>query len=417
MVAPVAIGATPSPCRRNRHSAVSAIPQADFPSWPVYAPEEIAAVERVLRSGRVNYWGGEEGRSFEQEFARQMQTGYGVALANGSVALELAIRALGIGPGDEVIVTPRSFIASASSVPLCGATPVFADVERDSQNLSAETIRPRITPRTRAILVVHLAGWPCDMAPILELAAEQGLRVIEDCAQAHGARIDGRPVGSFGDLAAFSFCQDKIISTGGEGGMLLTSSETLWQKAWAFKDHGRRYPSPEQRGLAPGSFRWVHDSFGSNLRMTEMQAAIGRVQLRRLEEWVQRRRDNAAILARRLADIPALSIPQPPSGVDHAYYKFYVFLDPSRLRPGWSRGRIIGEINERGVPCSTGSYGEIYTEQAFRQAGFGPPEEHLPTAAMLAASSLMFSVHPTLEPAHMQRMADIIHQTMSAAMD
>lgn len=394
---------------------MSATPQANYPSWPVYAPDEVAAVERVLRSGRVNYWGGEQGRRFEQEFAHHIGATHGVALANGSVALELAIRALGIGPGDEVIVTPRSFIASASSVPLCGATPVFADVEPGSQNLSADTIRPRITPRTRAVIVVHLAGWPCDMEPILELAAASSLRVIEDCAQAHGASIDGRPVGSFGDLAAFSFCQDKIISTGGEGGMLLTSSEALWKKAWAFKDHGRRVPASEQFEQAPGSFRWVHDSFGSNLRMTEMQAAIGRIQLRKLDDWVRRRRDNAATLKQRLSDVPALSIPQPPPGFEHAYYKFYAFLDPSRLRSGWSRSRIIDELNARGVPCSTGSYGEIYTESAFQQAGFFPPEEHLPTAATLAATSLMFVVHPTLESIHMQRMAGIIRETLLTA--
>lgn len=386
------------------------------PGWPHFADDEIAAVESVLRSGKVNYWTGDQGRLFEQEFAAYVGVEHGIALANGTLALELALRAIGIGPGDEVIVTPRTFIASASSVVTCGATPVFADIDRDSQNITAAAIATQITPRTRAIIAVHLAGWPCDMDPILDLAAAHGLRVIEDCAQAHGARYRGHPVGSFGDLAAFSFCQDKIMTTGGEGGMLITASDELWDRAWSYKDHGK-----SQRAMSrpqhpeDGPFRWVHESFGSNFRMTEMQAAIGRVQLGKLDEWVAIRRRNAAILAKGLADVPALYIPQPPEHVDHAFYKFYAFVVPSRLGDGWSRNRLMDELNRRGVPCFGGSCSEVYRERAFVDAKLNP-QMRLPVARELGDSSIMFLVHPTLSAEDMLGMLDVIRSTLDEAM-
>lgn len=307
-----------------------------LPAWPRYDDDEIAAVQQVLTSGRVNYWTGTEGREFEREFADYVGVDHGVVLANGSVALELALRALDIKAGDEVIVTPRTFIASASSIAVCGATPVFADVDRDSQNITAETIAPRISNRTRAIILVHLAGWPCDMAPILELAKQHDIRVIEDCAQAHGATYEQHPIGSFGDVAVFSFCQDKIITTGGEGGMLVTRSKQLWEKAWAYKDHGKSHAAVyDPKPSHDIAFRWIHESFGSNYRMTEMQAAIGRIQLRKLDDWVNRRRRNAQVLIERLSRILALRVPTPEDRMCHAYYKFYAFLNTKLLRPDW----------------------------------------------------------------------------------
>ncbi len=266
-----------------------------FPPWPYYEPDEMEAVTAVLASGRVNYWTGEEGRQFESEFAAQVGTQHAVAVMNGSVALELALRALGLGPGDEVVVPARSFIASASSVVLVGARPVFADVDPLSGNLTAESIAAVLSPRTRAVIVVHLGGWPCDMDSISALTQARGLRLIEDCAQAHGATYKGRQVGSFGAAAAFSFCQDKIMSTGGEGGMLVCNDETVWQRAWSYKDHGKSWDAVYRRQHPPG-FRWLHESFGSNWRMTEMQAAIGRRQLKKLSSWVAQRQQNALAL-------------------------------------------------------------------------------------------------------------------------
>ena len=384
-----------------------------FAPWPSFTAEEADAVQRVLLSNQVNYWTGTEGREFEKEFAAHCQVKHAIALANGTVALELALYALGIGPGDEVITTSRTFIASASCIVMRGATPVIVDVDPDSQNLTAETIRPLITPRTKAIIAVHLAGWPCDMEPIMALANEHGLKVIEDCAQCHGALYKGRPVGSLGHIAAFSFCQDKIMTTGGEGGMLVTDDTALWEKAWAFKDHGKSFDAVYRRQHPPG-FRWLHESFGTNMRLTEMQSAIGRIQLRRLPEWVAARRNHAATLTEAFTQIPALRVTLPPGDIFHSYYKYYVFLRPDRLREGWDRDRIMAAINAAGVPCYSGSCSEIYLEKAFRDAGLGP-RERLSVAKGLGETSLMFLVHPTLGDEELDRTAAVVHRVMVQA--
>jgi dTDP-4-amino-4,6-dideoxygalactose transaminase len=381
--------------------------------WPYFDGEQIAAVEAVLRSGKVNYWTGEQARAFEREFAESCGCRYGVALANGTLALELALHVLGIGAGDEVVVTPRSFVASASCAVVRGARPIFADVDPVSQNITADSIRKVLSPRTRAIIAVHLAGWPCDLSPILDLARDQGLKVIEDCAQAHGASYRGRPVGSFGDVAAFSFCQDKIITTGGEGGMLVTNDEPAWRAAWAYKDHGKSYDAVYHRAHPPG-FRWLHQSFGSNWRITEMQAALGRVQLRRLPEWLARRRRHAAILTAALRRLPALRVTEPPAEIGHAYYKYYVFVRPERLKPGWSRDRIMTAIAAEGVPCLSGSCSEMYLEQAFDPPGLRPAER-LPVARELGETSLMLLVHPTLTETDMERACRVVEEVVSEA--
>lgn len=301
--------------------------------WPIYDEEQIADVVSVLRSGQVNAWTGPAVGEFERAYADYLGRKHAVALANGSLALDVALHALGVGPGDEVIVTPRSFIASASCVPLAGGTPVFADVDPDSQNLSASTIAAEITPKTKGIILVHLAGWPCDMDPIMELARKHGLWVIEDCAQAHGAEYHGRPVGAFGDIAAFSFCQDKVITTGGEGGLLAMDDDDLWRTAWSLKDHGKSYDTI-QRDRDTIGFRWLHESFGTNYRMTSMQAVLGTRQLQRLPEWHSRREQNAEILLSAMRELVALRTPEPPRDVRHAWYRLYTFVRPDRLRAG-----------------------------------------------------------------------------------
>ena len=382
-----------------------------FAPWPSFTPEEAEAVQHVLLSNKVNYWTGIEGREFEKEFAVYTGCRYAIALANGTVALELALYALGIGPNDEVIVTPRTFIASASCIVMRGAIPVLADVDPVSQNITVGTIRPLITPRTKAIICVHLAGWPCDMDPIMGLAREHGLKVIEDCAQAHGATYKGRPVGSLGDVAAFSFCQDKIMTTGGEGGMLTTNDTALWEKAWAFKDHGKSYDAIYNRQHPPG-FRWLHESFGTNWRLTEMQSAIGRLQLRKLSEWTYTRQKYASILTDALTKIHAFRVTVPPSEIGHAYYKYYVFLRTELLLSGWNRDRIMAAINEEGVPCYSGSCSEIYLEKAFTNTSW-VPKNRLPIAKELGETSLMFLVHPTLTEADIHKTCDVIGSVMS----
>ena len=367
---------------------------SDFPAWPVCGDDEIAAVERVLRSGRLNYWTGTEGLAFEKEFAAYVGSRYAIALANGTVGLELALAVLDIGPGDEVIVPSRTFIATASSVVARGARPICVDIDRDSQTMTAETIRPHLSSRTKAIIPVHLAGWPCDMQPILELAKRLDLWVIEDCAQAHGAKYRGKPVGTIGDIGVYSFCQDKIMTTGGEGGMLVTDREEIWKRAWSYKDHGKCYDAVHNQQHAPG-FRWLHKSFGTNWRMTEMQSAIGRIVLRKLDAWVKIRRQNAEFYRKALSDCDAIRVPQPAVEDYHSFYKFYAFVRPEKLLPGWNRDRLVAEINALGVPCFTGSCSEIYLEEAFPREW--RPAERYSVAKELGETSLMFLVHPGID--------------------
>lgn len=385
-----------------------------FPPWPSFAEDEISAVARVLHSNQVNYWTGTEGREFETEFARWVDVPHAVALNNGTIALEAALKALGIGPGDEVIVSPRSFIASASCVVSAGAVPVFADVDYESQNLSAETIAAVLSPRTRAVIPVHLAGMPCDMDPILELAKAHGLAVVEDCAQAHGARYKGRSVGSMGDVGAWSFCQDKIMTTGGEGGMVTTRDDELWSKMWSYKDHGKSWTAVYARDHKPG-FRWLHDSFGTNGRMLEVQAAIGRIQLKRMGQWTQARRANAEHIWSVARDVMGLRAPTVPEWAEHAAYKAYVFVEPAALKTAWDRDRIMAAINERGVPCYSGSCSEVYLERAFDNTGWRPAEP-LPVARSLGETSLMFLVHPTLESRHIAKTCEVLAEVMQQAL-
>ncbi len=381
--------------------------------WPYYAPDEIEAVAQVLRSGKVNYWTGEVCRQFEREFAAACQVRYAVAVSNGTTALELALRAAGIGPGDDVIVPSRTFVATADSVANCGARPVFSDVDKHSQNLTAHTIRQVLTEKTRAVIVVHLGGWPCEMDAINKLARDRNLLVVEDCAQAHGAKYKGRPVGSLGHVAAFSFCQDKIISTGGEGGMLVTDDAEIWRRAWSFKDHGKSYAAVYSKEK-PAGFRWVHDSIGTNWRMTEMQAAIGSLQLAKLPLWHRRRSRNAGILYRLLRAQPALRMPMPPEHIEHAYYKYTVFLRPNRLQKAWSRDRILRELTAQGVPCLLGISPEIYQEKAFDGTGWRPPHRFR-VARMLGETSLTFLVHPTLGDKDMENIAAVVSSVMQEA--
>jgi dTDP-4-amino-4,6-dideoxygalactose transaminase len=392
-----------------------------FASWPNFSEEEVAAVTDVLRSGRVNYWTGQECRAFEQEFAAWADSTHAVAVANGTVALDLALRGLGIGPGDAVIVTPRTFLASATCVINAGATPIFADVDPDSGNLTAETIAAALTPRTRAVIVVHLAGAPAEMNSIMALAEAHDLKVVEDCAQAHGARYEGRSVGSIGHVGAWSFCQDKIMTTGGEGGMVTTNDPALWSRMWSFKDHGKSWQAVYEREHPPG-FRWLHESVGTNWRMMEVQAAIGRIQLRHMPDWTARRGANAARLRAAFqrfaaADGP-VRLPRPVGAARgassvHAQYKFYAHVRPENLAEHWTRDRIVAEINALGVPCFQGSCSEVYLEKAFDQVG--RPPRRLPTARRLGETSLMFLVHPTLTQDDIDRACHAIEHVLAAA--
>ena len=399
---------------------------SNFSSWPSFTDEEANAVQRVLLSNKVNYWTGEETHLFEKEFAEWCGVNYCVAVFNGTLALDLALKAIAIKPGDEVVVTPRTFIASISCVVNAGAKPVFADIDISSGNISAATIASVITPKTRAVICVHLAGWPCDMDPIMELAELHNLKVIEDCAQAHGAKYKGRSVGSIGHIGAWSFCQDKIITTGGEGGMVTTNDKNLWRIMWEYKDHGKSYEAVYEREHAVG-FRWLHESFGTNWRMIEMQAVIGRIQLNRIAEWVKRRTHNATLIGITCSKFKSLRVPVfktcdnfcncvplNSKSCAHAYYKFYVYVKSEFLNLGWNREEIIKAINKLGVPCYHGTCAEVYLEKAFDGTGWRP-ESRLPVANELGETSLMFLVHPTLTSDEIIKTCCAIQEVMLKA--
>jgi hypothetical protein len=402
------------PLERSSVELVSPVPANTraWPAWPVFAADEIDAATAVLTSGKVNYWTGEHGKAFEREFAAWHRVKHSIALGNGTLALELGMLALGIGPGDDVIVPARTFIASASAAVARGARVVCADVDHDSGNLTAATVEAAITPATRAVVVVHLGGWPADIEAIRKVCDPRGIAVIEDCAQSHGARIRGAATGSLGVIAAFSFCQDKIMTTGGEGGMVTTNDSNLWSRMWAYKDHGKDYEQVHRTDHPPG-FRWLHGSFGSNYRITEMQAAIGRLQLGKLDAWCARRRRSAAILHHGLESLPALRIPWADSDIEHAYYRMYAYVEPSRLKDDWSRDRIAQVVTAAGVPCMQGSCSEIYREKAFPDAW--RPEQPLPVAAELGRTSLALLVHPTLGDEDMRHAVRVIRDVVTAA--
>lgn len=384
-----------------------------FSPWPSFTEEEASAVHDVILSNRVNYWTGDECRLFEKEFAAWVGCDYAVALSNGTLALDVALKALGIQQGDDVIVTSRTFFASVSCIVTAGANPVFADVDLNSQNITADSIRAVLTPRTKAVIVVHLAGMPADMDPILNLATENGFFVIEDCAQAHGAKYKGRSVGSIGHIGAWSFCQDKIMTTGGEGGMVTTNDKSLWLAMWSYKDHGKSYEAVYLKNHPPG-FRWLHESFGTNWRMMETQAVIGRIQLRRMTEWTAARKQNASLLDSVAVRYKSLRVVQIPSDCEHAEYKHYFFINPEYLSPGWSRDRIVDEMLTRGIPCYQGSCSEVYLEKAFDGTPWRP-DVRLKNAKTLGETSLMMLVHPTLTASEMKKACDALDEILSAA--
>ncbi|EHH0708297.1 DegT/DnrJ/EryC1/StrS family aminotransferase [Vibrio vulnificus] len=384
-----------------------------FSPWPSFTQEEADAVSRVLLSNKVNYWTGTECREFEKEFAAWAGCEYSIALGNGTLALDLALKALGVGEGDEVITTSRTFLASASAIVTAGASPVFADVDLNSQNITAETIGKVVTEKTKAVIVVHLAGMPAEMDAIMALAAERGFYVIEDCAQAHGAKYKGRSVGTIGHIGAWSFCQDKIMTTGGEGGMVTTNDQALWSVMWSYKDHGKSYDAVYNRQHPPG-FRWLHESFGTNWRMTELQGVLGRIQLQRMAEWTAKRQHNGQLIDQAVADLPLVRCVEVADYIEHAEYKHYLFVNPEQLKQGWSRDRIVEEINAAGVPAYQGSCSEIYLEKAFDNTPWRPTER-LPNAVQLGETSLMFLVHPTLTAAEMEKTTAVVRDVLLSA--
>jgi len=389
-----------------------------FAPWPSFDAEIVEAVKDVLKSGKVNQWTGPHVYAFEKEYAQYLGVKHAIAMANGTVTLDVALKVLGIGPGDEVVVSSRSFVASASCVAYAGALPVFADIDVSSGNMTAETIAAVVTKKTKAVLVVHLAGWPCDMDAIVRLCRSKKLFLIEDCAQAHGALYKGKQAGTFGDFSSFSFCQDKIFTTGGEGGLLVTNDIKLWKKAWSLKDHGRDFDVVfNQKGGT--SFKWMVNSFGSNYRMTELQAAIGRIMLKRLDDMVRVRRWHAALLDAAFVNMDGLVAPAVPDESEHAYYKYYVYVDPGKLKAGVSRDTVLQALSASGIPCGSGACPEIYREKAFRdqrrQLGL-PVQKRWPVSRKLGETSIMLQVHPTLTEESIEYVIQCMNSILKKAL-
>lgn len=384
-----------------------------FEKWPVFQPEEIEAACRVMQSGNVNYWTGNECNQFEIEFAKLVGVRHSIALSNGTVALELALIGLGIKEGDEVVVPSRSYFATVSCVIAVGAVPVFVDVDKEHGVMSASEIKKVITPNTRAVICVHLAGYPCDMDSIMRLSAEFEIKVIEDCAQAHGALYQGKSVGSFGHVSAWSFCQDKIISTCGEGGMVTTNDSELWKRMWSYKDHGKSYEAVKF-GQAGTGFKWLHESFGTNWRMTEIQAAVGCIQIKKLPLWRKKRASNAEKIRTVCRVFNAMQVANIPCHITHAYYRCCVKVSPEGLKRNWSRDKIRDAIQAHGVPCFDGSCSEIYLEKAFEGRVF-TPLKRFKNAKSFTEQSIAFLVHPTLSTESVDRTCDAISKVMSVA--
>ena len=353
-------------------------------SYPNYNQKTLKRILEVLKSGRVNYWTGNECKEFEKEFSKYIGNRYAITLSNGSVALELALKALRLKKGDEIIVSPRSFIISASCVFNLGLKPIFADVDENG-NLSIEGIKNSYNKKVKAIIVVHLNGLSCDMDPILNFVKKNKIFLIEDCSQAHGAIYKGNKVGSFGDISTWSFCQDKIISTGGEGGMISTNNKKLWLKLWSLKDHGKNYKSVFFKKHKTG-FKWLHEDLGSNYRMTEMQAVIGREQLKSLDKQIKKRNLIANLYINGLKDyyIKHDILKKPDFTYKnnsvkkinlylHAFYRLNLFINKNKV----NRNKLIQQLNKNKVSCGVGSCPEIYREKIFKKLKLHPKKRLL----------------------------------------
>ena len=385
----------------------------NFSSWPTFSKKELNVIEKIITSGKVNYWTNNYGKDFEKNFSNFFSCNHAIAVANGSVALDIALEALEIKAGDEVIVTPRSYIASASCIVKIGAKPIFADIDLESQNITADSIEQKITKKTKAVICVHLGGWPCDMNKILNISKKYKISIIEDCSQSHGAEINGEKVGSFGHISTFSFCNDKIISTLGEGGMLLTNKKKLWRKMWSIKEHGKNYKKFNKK-IYNNLFKWQVDSIGSNYRLTEIQSAVGDIQLKRLENTLKIRKRNANKLRKACEKFDSIRVPLVPNNIKHAYYRFYIFLKVEKLKKSWTRNKIIKKINDLGVPCFTGSCPEIYREKVFIDKKLSP-KKRLSNAQDIGETSLAFLVDQTLEKKDLEKACRVIEIIFSQA--
>lgn len=356
---------------------------------PLIGDEEEAAVLAALRSGRLAQ--GQRVREFEERFAAFCGTAEAVAVSSGTAALMIALAVHGLGPGDEVITTPFTFAATANAILFTGARPVFVDVRDDDFNVDPSLIEAKITPQTRAVLPVHLYGQPCDMTAIASIARKHGLLVVEDAAQAHGATVDGKTVGSFG-TGCFSFYATKNMTTG-EGGMITTNDSAIADKARRYRSHGE-------------SSRYVSESLGYNFRMTEVLAAIGLTQLSRLPERNERRRANAAYLTEHLRGVIT---PNEMPGRHHVYHQYTVRV-PSPDDASAARDALKAKLAESGVQTSVYYPLPVYRQPLYANLGYRDP---LPVAERLSREVLSLPVHPALTPDDLKTIVDAVNEAAS----
>jgi dTDP-4-amino-4,6-dideoxygalactose transaminase len=371
----------------------------------VYNQKQINLVSEILEKNKTNYWTGDHGGLFEREFSKYHGVKYSVCVSNGSVALEIALKALNLKKTAAVIVTPRSFIISASCVLNLGLRTIFADIDQNG-NLSIEGIKKVYNKSVKAIIVVHLNGLPCDMDPILKFVKKNKLFLIEDCSQAHGAIYKNKKVGSYGNISTWSFCQDKIISTGGEGGMISTNSKKLWSKCWSLKDHGKNFKSIFYKKHKTG-FKWLHDNLGSNYRMTEMQSIIGRCQLKSLDKQIIKRTQIAYLYIDGLKDFwTKYNLLQKPNFIcstcplknqankkcnfcRNVFYRLNLFINSKKIK----QLKLINEFNKKKIACGVGSCPEIYREKIFKKLK-AYPKKRLANAKLLGETSIVFPINP-----------------------
>jgi dTDP-4-amino-4,6-dideoxygalactose transaminase len=373
-------------------------------NYPYYPPKLIKKVSQTLKSGKVNYWTGNEGILFEKEFSNYVGNNYSIAVSNGSVALELALKALNLKKNDKIIVTPRSFIISASCVQNLNLKPVFADIDVNG-NLSIEGIKKSYSKKVKAIILVHLNGLPCDLDPIIKFAKKFKLKIVEDCSQAHGALYKNKPIGSLGDVAIWSFCQDKIISTGGEGGMISTNNKKIWEKCWSMKDHGKNYYSVFYKKHKIG-FKWLHDSYGSNYRMTEIQAVLGRYQLKNLNSQIKTRNTIARKVINSLklfwtkhkliqeinfkcSGCKLINLKNNCSNCRHSFYRLNFFININRKK----KLELLTHLKNKNVNCNEGPCPEIYNEKVFKKMKIIPSKK-LINAILLGNKSIVYQINP-----------------------
>jgi len=380
------------------------MPTSAYHTWPHYTQSEAEIIKQVLLSNKVNYWTGTETRKFEIEFKHTIRCRYTIAVSNHDAAFDLALLGLDIQSGDEVILSPLTDFYSINSLVAIGATPIFADVCPQTNNITHETVAEVISAQTKAVVCLHYAGLPCDMDPILDLAFSKNLSVVEDCSQALGAQYKGHPVGSLGDISYFSFSDDAIVTTAGEGGMVATNKFQFWDRMRAHKDGGKSFD--KMTYLMPINDKLVHDRFGTNLRMTELQGAIGRLQLKNIKRWNVKRNAYLTSIWKTVSAIDGLFAPLDSHSsnvlagdlqdqIIHGGYKCIVLVDPLTLNPGWDRDAIVEELQELGVPCYSAKYEEVYHQTAVKEARLCPAEI-LHGAQYFSEHGILFDVHPAL---------------------